>query len=339
VIGRIVRSLSVAAVGLLAVDVLGILVLVSTTPSFASTFNLFVLLRDIAVTLLIALAQMVVLAIGQMNLSVGAIGGLVTVIMGWLMAQGGVPVAPAIVLALLLGAATGAVNGSLVLWTKLNSFILTLATGFVFLGMNQGLTKGIPFYRLPEGFAHFGQARAGLFPYLAIVTLVLTVALAVFFRWLVLGRQMLAVGGNRRAAELSGLPVGRVVMGAHVLSGLLAGTAAILLTAQLGEAEPTVGQTWLLPSFAGPIIGGAALTGGTAPIFGTFLGVVLISLIDDGLILRDANPFWIQFLVGALILGAVILGRVQLRGLRAGEALRRLRSGTSPTVGEAGAPR
>ena len=77
----------------------------------------------------------------------------------------------------------------------------------------------------------------------------------------------------------------------------------------------------------------------TAPIFGTFLGVVLISLIDDGLILRDANPFWIQFLVGALILGAVIVGRVQLRGLRAGEALRRLRSGTSPTVGEAGAPR
>ena len=205
--------------------------------------------------------------------------------------------------------------------------------------MNQGLTKGIPFYRLPEGFAHFGQARAGLFPYLAIVTLVLTVALAVFFRWLVPGRQMLAVGGNRRAAELSGLPVGRVVMGAHVLSGLLAGTAAILLTAQLGEAEPTVGQTWLLPSFAGPIIGGAALTGGTAPIFGTFLGVVLISLIDDGLILRDANPFWIQFLVGALILGAVIVGRVQLRGLRAGEALRRLRSGASPTVGEAGAPR
>jgi ribose transport system permease protein len=339
VIGRIVKSLSVAVVGLLAVDVLGILVLTATTPSFHSTFNLFVLLRDIAVTLLIALAQMVVLAIGQMNLSVGAIGGLVAVITGWLMTEGGVPVAPAILLALLVGAATGAVNGSLVLWTKLNSFILTLATGFVFLGMNQGLTEGIPFYRLPGPFADFGQARAGLFPYLAIVTLVLTVALAFFFRSMVLGRQMLAVGGNRRAAELSGLPIVRVVMAAHVLSGLLAGTAAILLTAQLGQAEPTVGQTWLLPSFAAPIIGGAALTGGTAPIFGTFLGVVLISLIDDGLILRDANPFWIQFLVGALILGAVILGRVRLRELRAGVVLRRLRAAASAAIGEAGAPR
>jgi ribose transport system permease protein len=329
VIRRLGAALSVAAAGLLVVDVLAILVLLAATSSFGSTFNLFVLLRDVAVTLLVALAQMIVLAIGQMNLSVGAIGGLVTVILGWLVTNGGLPMGAAIVVALLLAAATGAVNGTLVLWTRLNSFILTLATGFVFLGFNQGLTKGIPFYRLPGPFAHFGQARVGLFPYMAIVSIVLSVALALFLRHVVLGRQMLAVGGNRRAAELSGLPVGRAIMAAHVLSGLLAGTAAILLTAQLGEAQPTVGQTWLLPSFAGPIVGGAALTGGTAPILGTFLGVVLISLIDDGLILVDANPYWIQFLVGALILGAVVLGRLRLHGLRIGALARRLRAAPS----------
>ena len=333
------RSFSAAAIALLAVDLLAIVVLSTTTPTFYSTFNLFVLLRDIAVTLLIALAQMVVLAIGQMNLSVGAIGGLVAVTMGWLMAEAGVPALPAIVLAVLVGATAGVVNGSLVRWTKLDSFIVTLATGFVFLGMNQGLTEGIPFYRLPGPFADFGQARAGPLPYMAIVTLVVAIALACFFRWVVLGRQMLAVGGNLRAAELSGLPIGRVVVSAHVLSGVLAAIAAILLTTQLGQAEPTVGQTWLLPSFAGPIIGGALLAGGAAPVFGTFLGVVLISLIDDGLILRDANPYWIQFLVGGLTLGAVILGYVGIRGVRDSTTLRRLHGGPAVALGDERAPR
>jgi ribose transport system permease protein len=133
----------------------------------------------------------------------------------------------------------------------------------------------------------------------------------------VLGRQLLAVGGNALAARLSGLPIRRATLTAHAISGFLAAVAGTMLMAQLGQGQPTIGATWVLPSFAGPIIGGAALSGGSAPVLGTVLAMVLISLIDDGLVLVNADPFWVQFLIGALILGAVVLGRTRLSDIRA----------------------
>jgi ribose transport system permease protein len=149
------------------------------------------------------------------------------------------------------------------------------------------------------------------------VTIVLTILLAAFLSQVVLGRQLLAVGGNPLAARLSGLPIRRATLTAHAISGLFAAVAGTMLMAQLGQGQPTIGATWVLPSFAGPIIGGASLSGGTAPILGTVLAMVLISLIDDGLVLVNADPFWVQFLIGALILGAVVLGRTRLSDIRA----------------------
>jgi ribose transport system permease protein len=303
------------AVGLLVIDIVGMLVLSLVTPSFLSTYNLFVTGRDLSILLLVALAQMVVLSLGQMNLSIGSIGGLVAIIESGLMVRYGVPVPIALATGLLLGVACGAVNGLLVYWTKINSFVLTLATSYIFAGVNLGITHATPFYHIPGEISSFGQARVGAFPVMAAVTIVLTVGLALFLYQVVLGRQLLAVGGNQVAARLSGLPVRRAVVTAHAISGFLGAVAGTMLMAQLGQGQPTIGATWILPSFAGPIIGGAALSGGSAPIIGTVLAMVLISLIDDGLVLVNADPFWVQFLIGALILGAVVLGRTRLSGI------------------------
>ncbi|HEY3194949.1 MAG TPA: ABC transporter permease [Candidatus Dormibacteraeota bacterium] len=300
------------ALGLLVIDLMGMLVLSVVTPSFLSTYNLFVTGRDLSILLLVALAQMVVLSLGQMNLSIGSIGGLVAIIESGLMVRYGWPVPIALVAGLLLGIVCGVINGVLVDWTKINSFVLTLATSYVFAGINLGITHATPFYHIPSEISSFGQARVGPFPLMAAVTVVLTVLLAGFLYQVVLGRQLLAVGGNQLAARLSGLPVRRAVVTAHAISGFLAAVAGTLLMAQLGQGQPTIGATWVLPSFAGPIIGGAALSGGSAPVIGTVLAMVLISLIDDGLVLVNADPFWVQFLIGALILGAVVLGRTRL---------------------------
>ena len=300
------------AVGLLVIDLVGMLVLSVVTPSFLSTYNLFVTGRDLSILLLVALAQMVVLSLGQMNLSIGSIGGLVAIIESGLMVRYGVPVPIALAVGLLLGIVCGVANGLLVYWTKINSFVLTLATSYIFAGINLGITHATPFYHIPGEISSFGQARLGAFPVMAAVTIVLTVALALFLYQVVLGRQLLAVGGNQLAARLSGLPVRRAVLTAHAISGFLGAVAGTMLMAQLGQGQPTIGATWILPSFAGPIIGGAALSGGSAPIIGTVLAMVLISLIDDGLVLVNADPFWVQFLIGALILGAVVLGRTHL---------------------------
>jgi len=300
------------AVGLLVIDVVGMLVLSVVTPSFLSTYNLFVTGRDLSILLLVALAQMVVLSLGQMNLSIGSIGGLVAIIESGLMVRYGVPVPIALAVGLLLGIVCGVANGLLVYWTKINSFVLTLATSYIFAGVNLGITHATPFYHIPGEISSFGQARLGAFPVMAAVTIVLTVGLALFLYQVVLGRQLLAAGGNQLAARLSGLPVRRAVVTAHAISGFLGAVAGTMLMAQLGQGQPTIGATWILPSFAGPIIGGAALSGGSAPIIGTVLAMVLISLIDDGLVLVNADPFWVQFLIGALILGAVVLGRTHL---------------------------
>ena len=300
------------AVGLLVIDLVGMLVLSVVTPSFLSTYNLFVTGRDLSILLLVALAQMVVLSLGQMNLSIGSIGGLVAIIESGLMVRYGVPVPVALAAGLALGIVCGVINGLLVHWTKINSFVLTLATSYIFAGINLGITHATPFYHIPGEISSFGQARVGAFPVMAAVTIVLTVGLAFFLYQVVLGRQLLAVGGNQLAARLSGLPVRRAIVTAHAVSGFLGAVAGTMLMAQLGQGQPTIGATWILPSFAGPIIGGAALSGGSAPIIGTVLAMVLISLIDDGLVLVNADPFWVQFLIGALILGAVVLGRTRL---------------------------
>jgi ribose transport system permease protein len=282
-------------------------------PNFLTEFNLYVMLRGVAVTLIVALAQLMVLAVGQLNLSVGAIGGVVAVCTGGMMEVWGLPTMVAIALGLVLGTTAGLINGLLTTRTGINGFIITLATASAFSGITIGLNDAKPFYNLPRSYVTFGQGRAGPFPYIGLITVLVVVALAVLLTRTVLGRQILAVGGNPRAATLSGIPVNRIVVIVHTLSGLLAAIAAILLMARLGSAQPSIGSDWLLPSFAIPIVGGIALTGGSASVLNTILATFLIALIDNGLVLVKADPYWIQFLLGTIILGAVGLNRLRLK--------------------------
>jgi ribose transport system permease protein len=295
--------------GLALAILVGGLVLHLVAPAFLTEYNLYVVLRNFAVAALVALSQMVVLSVGQMNLSVGALGGLVAIAAGGMMEVWGVPIPVAVLLGLLIGALGGLLNGFLTVFTGINGFIITLATLSVFTGINLGITESVPFYALPPALVAFGQARFGMVPYILVAPLVVAPLLALFLSRAVPGRQMLAVGGNPAAAELSGISPGRAVVLAHVLSGFLAATAAILVVARLGSAQPTIGSDWLLLSFAAPIIGGAALTGGHVSVAGTVLAVLVIVLIENGLVLAKVDPYWVQFLLGALILGAVGLNR------------------------------
>lgn len=280
-------------------------------PRFLTEFNFYVLLRGIAVTLIVAYAQLMVLVVGQLNLSVGATGGMVAVLTGGMMEVWGLPTLIAIALGLLVGVMAGLANGLLTTRTGINGFIITLATASAFTGITIGLNDAKPYYNLPKRYVDFGQGRLGPFPSIAIVTVIVAVLLWILFERTLLGRQILAVGGNRRAAELSGIPVDRIMVIVFVLSALLSSIAAILLMARLGSAQPSIGSDWLLPSFAIPIVAGISLSGGTAPVINTALAALLIALIDNGLVLTKADPYWIQFLLGAIILGAVGLNRLR----------------------------
>jgi ribose transport system permease protein len=297
---------------------IGFAALALLSPAFLTEYNLYVMLRSFCVVLVVAFAQMLTLAVGQLNLAIGALGGLVAIAVGGMMEKLGFPIGAAVALGLLLGTAGGALNGLLTVRTGINGFIITLATASVFTGINLGVTESIPFYNLPPPFVAFGVERFFAVPYLLIPPVISAVSLAIFLARTAPGRYLLAVGGNPHAAELSGIPRDRIIALAHALSGLLAAVGAILAEAQLGSAQPTIGADWLVMSFAAPIIGGAALTGGHISVAATALAVVLIVLIQNGMVLAKVDPYWVQFLLGALILAAVGLNRLRARRVEDG---------------------
>lgn len=303
--------------GLLIVTVVATLALAAFQPAFLSTFNIYVLLLSFSLWALVALAQMVIIAIGQLNLSVGAIGGLVAITFAGTMEAWGLPIPLAICLGLLLGALCGLLNGVLTHLTGISAFVITLATLSIFKGINIGITEAQPFYDIPEAVKAFGAARIGGLPPMLIVPLVAIVGVWLMFDRMVLGRQMLAVGANRHAAELSGIRVGRVVVAAHVLSALLAAMAGMLAVARLQLGQPTIGDDWLILSFAAPVIGGAVLAGGHISVIGTCLGVIIVTLINNALVLLGIDPYFVQLLLGSLILAAVGLNRYRDRRLKA----------------------
>lgn len=295
--------------GLAAALAFGAAALFLTSRAFLTEFNIYVALRSLCVPLLVAYAQMVALGVGQMNFSVGGLGGLVAVSFGGMMEVLGLPVFIALPLALALGAFCGWVNGLFTVWTGISSFVVTLATGAVFGGLNLGLTKAVPFYRLPPDVLAFGTGHISAFPFLLIVPAFATGFLALLFARTVPGRQMLAVGGNPRAAALSAIATGRIVVATQMLSGALVAAAAVLAVAQLGSAQPTIGTDWLLISFAAPILGGASLTGGHISVLGTLLAVMLIAIIENGTVLLGVDQYWVQFVLGSMIIAAVGLNR------------------------------
>ncbi len=297
--------------GLAAVLVLGIVAMAATQPAFLSTYNIYIMLTAFSLSVLIALSQMVILAIGQLNLSVGGLGGLAAVIFAGAMDVLGLPVPLAILAGLAVGLLGGLINGIVTWRTGLNAFIVTLATLSIFKGVNIGLTEAQPFYGIAEPVKWFGNARLGALPALLLVSGPVVILTGVILARTMFGRHLLAVGGNQQAAALSGVGVGRIIVLAHVASGGLAAMAGMLAVARLQLGQPTIGDDWLIVSFAAPVIGGAVLAGGHVSVIGTCLGVAIITLINNALVLLRVDPFAVQLLLGFLILFAVGLGRVR----------------------------
>ena len=283
-----------------------------SAPGFTSDFNLFSLLRFAAIQIVIGFAQMVALSIGDLNLAVGAIGGAMGMLAGWTMQVLGLPPEVAILFGLVAGMLLGFGNALLLTWTRINSFIVTLATASLITGAMLIITHSDPFSRLPDSFTSFSEAEVAGLPIsnLVLVTLGVGVALFFLYRNLSLGREMLAVGANRRAARMSGLSVDRVVLLTHGLAGALAATAGLMAISADHTASPSLGSDWLLASFVAPAVGGTLLSGGLVSVPGTILGGVLLATISNGLLLVGIDNFWITVFLGVVLLVAVVLDRV-----------------------------
>ena len=318
---RLRRLLRADWLGLAVLILLGGAALSVARPEFLTPYNIDVILVSFCLTVLVALGQGIIIAIGHMNLALGATGCLVAIAFGGSMQFWGLPPWAAVLFGLLLGAACGFVNGWLTWRSGLTSFIITLATLSIFKGISLGITSAQALVGIPDAVKAFGSDRWGPLPETLLVALPIVIGTAVFLGRMIPGRQMLAYGGNPNAAELSGISRARIVILAHTLSGLLAAVAGMMTVARLQVASPWIGDEWLIASFAAPVIGGAVLSGGHLPVTGTCLGVLLIALINQALVMLNVDVFYVQVLLGLLILAAVGANR-----------LREARFGTGPTL-------
>lgn len=304
---------------------LGVIVLALVSDGNSLTSNsIRVFLQFLAVPILIGLAQMVVLAVGELNLSVGAVGGVSAAVTGVLMANHGVAAPLALLAGMAVATVAGFANGILIIVTRISGFIVTLATLTILTGAQYRLVGTGTVSDYSQALKDFGGASMfDRIPLIFLITCLVAVALSLFFKRSVVGRRVLATGGNAEAAKLSGISNDRSLVIAHTLSGAIAGVAAMLTVASAPGVNKSIGADWLLPSFAAPIIGGAVLSGGVVVVLGTVLAAFIVRLVDAFRAEFQLEPSWVQFLIGGVVLGTVVLRRIRERRTRDAAALHR----------------
>ena len=286
-----------------------------TSPSFLTSETLFSQSRYVAFYVLVAMAQAVCLAVGDLNLTVGAVGSIATVCLGMLIAPGqaGLPAWAAVPIVMLIGPLTGLLHGFVITRLKIDAFIVTLSMMFVYMGMRSGVSGGNS-YIVPESFWWLGQGGVGgLLPYMVLIVAVVIWGVSYLYRNTVLGRRLLATGSNADAARLSGINTKRMIICAHVLSGCFSVLAAIMWASWSGNAAPQTGDDWLIISFAVAIIGGTGLKGSLISPIGIVMGAIIFKLIQHCLVILRINDNFSNTLLGALILLAIVVDRARER--------------------------
>lgn len=292
-----------------------VVVFTSAEPSFIGNNNLLDLLQSVAVVGVLSIGQTYVIITAGIDLSQGAVIALSGVIGAAVMgATGGIgSIAIGIIVALMVGVGVGLLNGLLAAFTRVPPFIVTLGTLSIVGGAALLFTGGEPIYQLPSLFDAFGTGQIGVFPYIILVSFVLA-----FFGQILLGRtrfgrSIYAVGSNRRAALLSGLPVRRSIVLVYIFSGVLSAVGGILLTAYVNSALPTAGANYELYSIAAVVIGGGSLFGGQGKVWTSMLGVLLIGILNNGTDLLGVSSYTQEVMLGCVVIGAVFIDSFRRR--------------------------
>jgi inositol transport system permease protein len=220
---------------------------------------------------------------------------------------GDYPVIVPIFIGLFAGVVMGAFNGYVVTKSKIAPFIVTLGTMTIARGLALIFSKGRPISNLSDSFNFIGGGAIFGIPFPIVILIFVFVICIILLNKTVLGRYIYAVGGNELAARASGINVNKVKMAVYIISGLLAGLAGILLTSRVTTGQPNAGAGFELDAIAAAVIGGTSTKGGIGTIGGTFLGALLIGVINNGLDLMNVTSYYQQVVMGVIIIGAVVL--------------------------------
>ncbi|MFD7720181.1 substrate-binding domain-containing protein [Streptomyces sp. NPDC059814] len=273
---------------------------------FLTTQNLLNVGVQAAVTAILAFGVTFVIVSAGIDLSVGSVAALSATVLAWAATSAGVSVVLAVLLAVATGIACGFVNGALVAYGKLPSFIATLAMLSIARGLSLVISQGSPI-AFPDSVSVLGDTLGGWLPVPALVMIAMGLITALVLARTYLGRSMYAIGGNEEAARLSGLRVKKQKLAIYALSGLFAAVAGIVLASRLTSAQPQAAQGYELDAIAAVVIGGASLAGGVGKASGTLIGALILAVLRNGLNLMSVSAFWQQVVIGVVIALAVLL--------------------------------
>lgn len=294
--------------GLVVSFLLLCLALTLLSDRFLTASNLLNVLRQATINGIIAVGMTYVILTAGIDLSVGSVLALATVVAADLM-QKGLPVPLGVLAGLGVGTLLGAVNGLLIARTGIPPFVVTLGMMTVARGLALTYTQGRPITGLPASFTFLGAGFLGPIPMpIVIFALVFGVGYFVLART-VFGEWVYALGDNPVAARLTGLPTRRVTALVYVISGSLAALAGLILVARLNSAQPTAGLGFEFDAIAAVVVGGTSFAGGEGGLFGTLLGVLIIQVLNNGLNLLNVSPLWEGVVKGVVIALALLLHR------------------------------
>jgi ribose transport system permease protein len=323
---KIARALSFRNISALYIFAVMFIVFSIWVPDTFLQWNTWKALLDSqAVTAILAVGLVIALSAGAFDLAIGTELGFGAIFVGWLIVDKGVGVVPAIILTLLAGAVIGLANGILITKVRIDSFIATLGMSSVLLALIAWVSSSQQIVGVGSSFEKLGTTE--IFGLTLPVYLMLAVALVVWYllERTPLGRRVYATGGNIEAARLAGVRVAAVVICSLIACATIAAFAGMLVTANLGTGDPTIGPAYLLPAFSSAFLGSTQFRGGRFNVWGTIVAVIVLATGVKGLQLAGA-PIWIPDLFnGVALLLAVGLAKWETTASRAGAVRRLLR--------------
>ena len=291
--------------------ILLVVIISVSTPRFLTASNLLNLLRSNAVNAIISCGMLMAILLGEIDISVGSTVGLSGIIGAYMITNAGLPVGLTVVICLGVGALVGIVNGVAISYLKVPAFVATLATQSIGRGLTEIISGGVTIRVRNDAYTSIGNTSVG-----GVSVIIIYAAVVLVFTWFLLNRTrfgyyIYALGGNKLAAQYSGVNVKNYNMLPYVLIGLFCGLGGLIWSARLGSAAATLGSGFEMDAIAAVVIGGTSMSGGVGTVGGTFIGILIIGVITNGLNLMGINSFWQEVFKGIIILAAVIIDVVR----------------------------
>jgi erythritol transport system permease protein len=298
-------------------------------PNFLSSANFVLMSKHVALNAFLALGMTYVIITGGIDLSVGSTVGLCGMVAGGLILNGvDLPggwtvyfnVFEVVLITLGVGVLIGVINGLLITRLNVAPFIATLGTLYVARGAGLLLSEGATFPNLvgkaelgTQGFGWIGGTRLIGLPVSVWLLIFVALVAAYVSRYTPIGRHIFAVGGNERAARMSGVRVNRVKMAVYMFSGFCAAIVGIIISSELMASHPATGESFELNAIAAAVLGGTSMSGGRGSVGGTIIGAFVIGILSDGLVMMGVSSFWQMVIKGLVIIFAVVVDQAQRR--------------------------